>query len=61
MNSGNIHVLWVNLWAVFMYCCISIMPNWNFEYTKTVFIHCCKVGGGMGQGPATEMTHLMLN
>ena len=31
------------------------MPYWNFEYTKV------KVGGGTGQDPATEVTHLRLN
>ena len=34
------------------------MPHWNFEYTKVVVV---EVEGGMGQGPATEATHLRLN
>ena len=29
------------------------MPHWNFEYTLYTVV---KVGGGMGQGPATEVT-----
>ena len=33
------------------------MPYWNFEYIYTVV----KVGGGIGQDPATEVTHLRLN
>ena len=36
------------------------IPYWNFEYAKAV-LHCCKVGGGMGQGFLTEVTHLELN
>ena len=49
------------LWATFMYCLREFIPYWNFEYTKTVTLHCAKVGGGMGQGPAIEVTHLRLN
>ena len=39
------------------------MPYWNFEYTKVVIYTVVKVGGGTGQGPATEvtLTHLRLN
>ena len=37
------------------------MPYWNFEYTKAVIYTVVKVGGGTGQGPATEVTHLRLN
>ena len=33
------------------------MP-WNFECMKDVTL---KMGGGMGEGPATEVTHLQLN
>ena len=33
----------------------------TFEYTKAVTRDCVKVGGGLGQGPITEMTHLRLN
>ena len=33
------------------------MP-WNFEYVKDVTL---KMGGGMGQGLATEVTQLRLN
>ena len=31
------------------------MPYWNFEYTLE------NVGSGIGQDPATEVTHLGLN
>ena len=37
------------------------MPYWNFEYTKAVIYNVVKVGGGTGQYPATEVTHLRLN
>ena len=37
------------------------MPYWNFEYTKAVIDTVVKVGGGIGQDPATEVTHLRLN
>ena len=37
------------------------MPYWNFEYTKAVIYTVVKVGGGIGQDPATEVTHLRLN
>ena len=37
------------------------MPYWNFEYTKAVVYTVVKVGGGTGQDPATEVTHLRLN
>ena len=37
------------------------MPYWNFEYTKVVIYTVVKVGGGIGQDPATEVTHLRLN
>ena len=36
------------------------MPYWNFEYTKVIYT-VVKVGGGIGQDPATEVTHLRLN
>ena len=31
------------------------------EYTKAVIYIAVKVGGGAGQGPGTEVTHLRLN
>ena len=37
------------------------MSYWNFEYTKAVVYTVVKVGGGTGQDPATEVTHLRLN
>ena len=37
------------------------MPYWNFEYTKAVIYTVVKLGGGTGQDPATEVTHLRLN
>ena len=37
------------------------MPYWNFENTKAVIYTVVKVGGGIGQDPATEVTHLRLN
>ena len=37
------------------------MPYWNFAYTMTVIYTVVKMGGGTGQGPATEVTHLRLN
>ena len=37
------------------------MAYWNFEYTKAVIYTVVKVGGGIGQDPATEVTHLRLN
>ena len=37
------------------------MPYWNFEYTKAAIYTVVKVGGGTGQDPATEVTHLRLN
>ena len=37
------------------------MPYWNFEYTKAVIYTVVKVGGGIGQDPATKVTHLRLN
>ena len=37
------------------------MPYWNFGYTKAVIYTVVKVGGGIGQDPATEVTHLRLN
>ena len=37
------------------------MSYWNFEYTKAVIYTVVKVGGGIGQDPATEVTHLRLN
>ena len=39
----------------------EFISYWNFEYTKAVTQHCTKVGGGMDQGPATQVTHLRLN
>ena len=57
---GNIHLLWVNLWTVFMYCYTSIcalLELWMHKSLYTVV----NMGGGMGQGPATELTHLRLN
>ena len=37
------------------------MLYWSFEYTKAVISTVVKVGGGTGQGPATEVTHFRLN
>ena len=37
------------------------MPYLNFEYTKAVISTVENVGGGIGQGPATEVTHVGLN
>ena len=37
------------------------MPSWNFEYTKAVISAVENVGGGIGQDPATEVTHVGLN
>ena len=38
------------------------MPYLNFEYTKAVVTYTVEnVGGGIGQGPATEVTYLGLN
>jgi len=34
------------------------MPYWNFEYTKAVICTVESVGGGIGQDPATEVTHV---
>ena len=34
------------------------MPYWNFEYTKAVIYTVVKVGGGIGQDPATEQPTL---
>ena len=31
------------------------MPYWNFEYTMAVLYTVVKVGGGTGQGLATEV------
>ena len=36
------------------------MPYFNFEYTKAVTYTVENVGGGIGQGPATEVTNLGL-
>ena len=38
-----------------------LMPYWNVECTKAVTLHWVEVGGVMGQGPASEVTHLRLN
>ena len=64
-NSGYIHVLldelsnshahWANLWAVTFYT--SIHPLLD-EYRKAVTLLCGELGDGMGQGPASEVTHL---
>ena len=37
------------------------MPYWNFEYTRAVISTVENVGGGIGQDPATEVTHVGLN
>ena len=37
------------------------MPCWNFEYTKAVIYTVVKVGSGIGQGPATEVTNLVIS
>ena len=44
MNSGNIHV-YISIHALLV----------NFELTRDVTL---KVGDGVDQGPATELTHL---
>ena len=36
------------------------MPYLNLEYTKAVTYTVKNVGGGIGQDPATEVTHLEL-
>ena len=36
------------------------MPYFNFKYTKAVTYTVENVGGGIGQGPATEVTNLGL-
>ena len=46
---------------VFMYFVELFMPYWNFEYTKAVISTVENVGGGIGQDPATEVTHVGLN
>ena len=62
MNSENIHVLWVNLWVVFINSFVQLfMPYLNFEYTKVVTCTVENIGNGIGQDPATEVTHLGLN
>ena len=42
-----------------MYTFVQLfMPYWNIEYTKAAtYIYCGNVGGGIGQDPATEVTH----
>ena len=50
MNSENIHAVWVNLWAVFMYFYTNIHALLNFE--------CTKGDRRYGQGLATEVTNL---
>ena len=63
-NSDSIHVYWVNIhvWVnPGQQSCIVTCIHWNFEYTKAVTLHCAKVGGGMDQGPTTQVTHLRLN
>ena len=42
----NIHALLANLWAVFMFYASTYSCHiiWNFEYTKTVTLHCSKSG-----------------
>ena len=47
--------------GVYVILCTLFMPYWNFEYTKAVIYTVVKVGGGIGQDPATEVTHLRLN
>lgn len=37
------------------------MPYYNLEYTKALTYTMANVAGGIGQGPATEVTHLGLN
>ena len=48
---GGVHDTFVQLF----------MPYLNFEYTKAVAYALENVGGGIGQDPATEVTHLVLN
>ena len=57
MNSGSIH----SLSPLFMYFKQAFMPYWNFELTWDVTLHCGKVGGGVDQGLATEVTHFRLS
>ena len=44
-----------------MYFVELFMPYWNFEYTKAVISTVESVGGGIGQDPATKVTHVGLN
>ena len=43
------------LWTAFMYCYINSCLILELEYTKAVTLHCAKVGGGMDQGPTTQV------
>ena len=52
MNSGNIHV-YISIHTFLIHALLG-----NFEVTEDVTLHCGKVGGGVDQGPATEVTHL---
>ena len=37
------------------------MPYWNFEWQRLYPYTVVEVGGSLGQGPATEVTHLALH
>ena len=39
----------------------EFMPYIGTLSTQKLSLHCAKVGGGMDQGPATQLTHLGLN
>ena len=47
---------------IILWCNYSCLIGTLIEYTKAaIYIYCENVGGGIGQGPATEVTHLGLN
>ena len=47
----------VNLKAIFIYCYVGFHALLEtFEYTKDATLQVVKMGGDMGQGPATEVT-----
>ena len=49
--------IFMHYWLIFRQYLCAFMPYGNFEYTKAVTLH----WGVVGQGPATEVTHLGLN
>ena len=46
--------------GTWQHSCIVFMPCWKFEYTSSNST-LVKVGGGMGQSPATKVIHLRLS